>query len=108
MIERLLAGLAVAAAVAATLLSFRLPQPDLCDEARRLATDILTAYRSRGVLAGDYRLPSVAINQSGVYCAECLVFTKVPMCNSTVLAGRQRLLIAFDSTSKCIWLLRRG
>jgi hypothetical protein len=44
------------------------------------------------------------VNATGVYCRECLVSVGAPMLNSTVLTGRQRLVI--DASSGAVVLKR--
>jgi hypothetical protein len=94
-VDRLLAYLAVAAAVAAALFAaLRLrPQPDYCAEARRLASDVLAVYQAGGRLVGEYNLRGVAVSAQGLSCSECGVELRVPTANSTTLEGRVRLEI---------------
>jgi len=96
-VDRLLAYLAVAAAVAAALFaSSKLrPQPDYCAEARRLAGDVLLVNQTGGRLVGEYNLRNVLVNASGVFCSECGVELRTPTANSTPLTldGRVRLEI---------------
>jgi hypothetical protein len=98
-VERALLYLALVAAVAlvmSTALLTSRPHPlrATCSDVRTLARDILTASASRGAVQGTYRFDyPVVIAPSGVYCQECLVELSIPTQNSTVLIGRQRLVI---------------
>jgi len=94
-VDRLIAYLAVAAAVAAALYgASRLrPRPDYCAEARRLAGDVLAVYQAGGRVVGEYYLRGVVVSAQGISCSECGVELRVPTANSTVLSGRVRLEI---------------
>ena len=101
--DRLLAYLAVAAAVAAALFAAsRLrPQPDYCAEARRLASDVLAVYQAGGRLVGEYNLRNMLVNASGVFCGECGVELRVPTAHNitVVLEGRVRLAVLLQCSS---------
>lgn len=108
--ERALLYLALVAAVAlvmSTALLTSRPHPlrATCSDVRMLARDILTASASRGAVQGTYRLDyPVVVNATGVYCRECLVELSIPTQNSTVLTGRQRLVI--DASSGIVKLYK--
>jgi len=109
-VERLLLLLATVAAVALVLSSALLTtKPHLlrgsCADARAFARDAAAAFLARGAVTGVYRFDyPVVVNASGIFCGECLVSLSAPTQNSTILAGRQRLVI--DATSGVVVLRR--
>jgi hypothetical protein len=60
---------------------------------------------TRAALRGTYYFPyNVTVSASGVHCYECLVSLNVATMNSTVLTGRQRLVI--DASGGAVVLRR--
>jgi hypothetical protein len=108
-LERVLIYLAVVAtvsmALAALLVQPRRVAVEACADVRAFARDVLAASATRAVVRGTYHLGyPVVVNATGVYCRECLVSVGAPMLNSTVLTGRQRLVI--DASSGAVVLKR--
>lgn len=108
--ERVLIYLALVAAVSMVLAALLSARPhrvavEACSDVRALARDILAASATRAVVRGTYHLPyPVVVNATGVYCRECLVELSIPTQNSTVLTGRQRLVI--DASSGIVKLYK--
>jgi hypothetical protein len=96
-LDRLLIYIAVTLAIATVFFSISRLKPlvDYCSEARRLAGDMLTVYQSGGRMISEYRLSSVLVNGSGIFCEECGVKLKIPTLNNTMITGRARLEIVF-------------
>jgi hypothetical protein len=109
-VERALLYLALVAAVSMVLAALFSARPhslarEACADVRAFARDVLAASATRAVVRGTYHLGyPVVVNATGVYCRECLVSVGAPMLNSTVLTGRQRLVI--DASSGSVVLKR--
>jgi hypothetical protein len=109
-VERVLIYLAVVAAVSMALAALFSARPhslarEACADVRALARDVQVASATRAVVRGNYHLGyPVVVNATGVYCRECLVELSTPTQNSTVLIGRQRLVI--DASSGSVVLKR--
>jgi len=94
-VERLLLYLVVAAAVLAALSAARLrQQPDYCSEAERLAAAVLAVYQSRGWVVDTFTLDRVVVNSTGLYHPGCKVAARLPVANSTILMGKNRLMLS--------------
>ena len=107
--ERVLIYLAIVAAVSMVLAALLFARPhslrEACSDVRAFARDLQVAFTTRAAPRGTYHLGyPVVVNSTGVYCRECLVSVRVPMLNSTILAGRQRLVI--DASSGAVVLRR--
>jgi hypothetical protein len=110
-VERALLYLAVVAAVsmvlAALLVQPRRVAVEACSDVRAFARDAQVASITRAALRGTYHLGyPVVVNATGVYCRECLVELSIATMNSTVLTGRQRLVI--DASGGVVVLRRAG
>jgi hypothetical protein len=108
-VERVLIYLAIVAAVSMVLAAlFTKPHRvavEACADVRAFARDVQVAFMTRAAPRGTYYFPyPVVVNSTGVYCRECLVSVSAATANSTVLTGRQRLLI--DASSGAVVLRR--
>jgi len=109
-LERALIYLAVVATVSMVLALLFSAKPhslarETCSDIRAFARDVQVAFTTRAALRGTYYFPyRVVVNASGVYCQECLVSLNIATMNSTVLMGRQRLVI--DASSGAVVLRR--
>jgi len=108
-LERVLIYLAIVAAVSMVLAAlFTKPHRvavEACSDVRAFARDVQVAFMTRAALRGTYHLGyPVVVNSTGVYCRECLVELSTPTQNSTVLTGRQRLVI--DASSGIVKLYK--
>jgi len=109
-LERVFIYLAIVAAVSMVLAALFSARPhslarEACADVRALARDVQVASITRAALRGTYHLGyPVVVNATGVYCRECLVELSTPTQNSTVLTGRQRLVI--DASSGIVKLYK--
>ena len=97
--ERTLLYLALMASIAMALSSaLLLHKPHVytaeCSDVWALARDVRIAYTTRSIVYNTYNLKHpVAVTPTSLSCHPCLVELSIPTQNSTVLIGRQRLVI---------------